>query len=232
MKFLSLPKPYLLNKLFYISFLLLLLTACKPTSNIITSKDEALKKGIYTQPVASVKAEERINRPKKVNSNNKLEVKQKKLLTVSKKINGINDTNDTDIVISNEEASYLVQQLINSASDNLGIRYRSGGTTKEGFDCSGLMFSTFKKFDIVLPRSSHEMAEIGIKIELGNAKKGDLIFFINRGQHRINHVGMVVEVNGDEVKFIHSSTQSGVVISSIKEPYYKRTFVQISRVVE
>jgi len=42
----------------------------------------------------------------------------------------------------------------------------------------------------------------------------------------------VVEVNGDEVKFIHSSTQSGVVISSIKEPYYQRTFVQINRVIE
>jgi cell wall-associated NlpC family hydrolase len=94
------------------------------------------------------------------------------------------------------------------------------------------MFSTFKKFDITLPRSSNEMAEIGTKIELGNAKKGDLIFFINRGQHHINHVGMVVEVNGDEIKFIHSSTQSGVVISSINEPYYKRTFAQINRIVQ
>jgi len=191
-----------------------------------------MKKGVYSEPVASVKQEEKINRPNKVNTNNMVSVRQKKQPIAQKNLPGINDSNDTDIIIEKEDASYLVEQLINSASDNLGTRYRSGGTSKAGFDCSGLMFSTFKKFDITLPRSSHEMAEIGTKIELGNAKKGDLIFFINRGQHRINHVGMVVEVNGDEVKFIHSSTQSGVVISSIKEPYYQRTFVQINRVIE
>ena len=83
-----------------------------------------------------------------------------------------------------------------------------------------------------MPRSSKEMAEVGSKIDLQNAKKGDLIFFINRGQKRINHVGIVVEVCGDEVKFIHSSTGSGVVISSLKESYYQRTFAQINRIIE
>jgi cell wall-associated NlpC family hydrolase len=144
----------------------------------------------------------------------------------------VNNQNDDDIVIENEEASYLVKQIINSASDNLGVGYRAGGTTKSGFDCSGLVYSTFKKFDITLPRSSHEMATVGTKVDLYNAKKGDLIFFINRGQRRINHVGMVVEVTADEVKFIHSSTQSGVIISSTKESYYNRTFVQINRILE
>ena len=43
---------------------------------------------------------------------------------------------------------------------------------------------------------------------------------------------MVVEIQGEEIKFIHSSTQSGVVISSTNEPYYKRTFAQINRVLE
>lgn len=144
----------------------------------------------------------------------------------------INDKNATDIIIDDNNDSYLAQQLINVASDNLGSTYRGGGTTKAGFDCSGLMYSTFKQFDITLPRSSHEMAEIGTKVDVSEAKKGDLIFFINRGQKRINHVGMVVEVNGDEIKFIHSSTQSGVIISSLKEAYYDRTFKQINRVVE
>ena len=130
------------------------------------------------------------------------------------------------------EYCYLALQLINVASDNLGTSYRSGGTTPAGFDCSGLMYSTFKKFDITLPRSSHEMAEVGTEINPEKAKKGDLIFFINRGQHRINHVGMIVEVNGDEIKFIHSSTTGGVMISSLKESYYERTFKQINRIIE
>ena len=144
----------------------------------------------------------------------------------------LNDKNATDIFIDNNTESYLVLQLINVASDKLGIGYRSGGTTPAGFDCSGLMYSTFKKFDITLPRSSHQMAEIGKEINPEDAKKGDLIFFINRGQHRINHVGMIVEVNGDEIKFIHSSTQGGVIISSLKESYYERTFKQINRIIE
>jgi cell wall-associated NlpC family hydrolase len=149
-----------------------------------------------------------------------------------KKNTVLNDKNATDIFIENNTESYLVLQLINVASDKLGTGYRSGGTTTAGFDCSGLMYSTFKKFDITLPRSSHEMAEIGTEINPENAKKGDLIFFINRGQHRINHVGMIVEVNGDEIKFIHSSTQGGVIISSLKESYYERTFKQINRIIE
>ncbi len=149
-----------------------------------------------------------------------------------KKNTVLNDKNATDIFIENNTESYLALQLINVASDKLGTGYRSGGTTPAGFDCSGLMYSTFKKFDITLPRSSDEMAEIGTEINPENAKKGDLIFFINRGQHRINHVGMIVEVNGDEIKFIHSSTQGGVIISSLKESYYERTFKKINRIIE
>jgi cell wall-associated NlpC family hydrolase len=161
----------------------------------------------------------------------------KKSITDPKKTNPrkktlLNDKNDDDIFIDNENEKYIVNQLINVASDNLGIHYRAGGITKNGFDCSGLMYSTFKMFDISLPRSSHEMAAIGSQIDVKEAKKGDLIFFINRGQKRINHVGMIVEINGDEIKFIHSSTQSGVVISSLKESYYDRTFKQINRVIQ
>ena len=126
----------------------------------------------------------------------------------------------------------LAEELIDTAAENLGVKYKYAGTTKAGFDCSGLMYSTFKKFDITLPRSSHEMAEVGTEINPEKAKKGDLIFFINRGQSRINHVGMIVEVNGDEIKFIHSSTNSGVIISSLKESYYERTFKQINRIIE
>ena len=152
--------------------------------------------------------------------------------TDPKKKTSLNNKNEDDIIIDDENDNYFVKQLINVASDNLGIVYRAGGTSKNGFDCSGLVFTTFKKFDITLPRSSNKMAEIGLKIDLTNAQKGDLIFFINRGQKRINHVGIVSEVCGDEIKFIHSSTQSGVVISSIKEPYYQRTFAQINRIIE
>ncbi|MEN9981971.1 MAG: hypothetical protein RL542_1758 [Bacteroidota bacterium] len=130
---------------------------------------------------------------------------------------------------TNEE---LADELIRMASDNLGSRYRAGGTSKNGFDCSGLMYSTFSSLDIKLPRSSIEMAAIGTKVDTKEAKKGDLIFFKTRGGNQINHVGMVVEVCDGEIRFIHSSTQSGVIISSTKEKYYEKNFTQINRVLQ
>lgn len=122
--------------------------------------------------------------------------------------------------------------LIAKASEHIGTRYRSGGTTSAGFDCSGLMFTTFKEIDMTLPRSSHEMARYGQKIDKSQAQKGDLIFFATFGRGRVSHVGMVTETDGDEIKFIHSSTSSGVIISSTKEDYYSRTFVQVNRVLQ
>jgi cell wall-associated NlpC family hydrolase len=123
------------------------------------------------------------------------------------------------------------QFLIEKASQHLGTRYRSGGTTSAGFDCSGLMSSTFKNLDITLPRSSYEMTSYGTKIDKAHAQKGDLIFFATFGGSRVSHVGMVTEVADDEIKFIHSSTSAGVIVSSTKERYYARTFVQVNRVI-
>ncbi len=125
----------------------------------------------------------------------------------------------------------LHDQIISTAMDNLGVRYRYGGTTKSGFDCSGLVYTAFKEYDISLPRSSSAMADFAAKIKSSEAQKGDLIFFITNGGRRINHVGIITEVNQDEIKFIHSSTQLGVIISSTSEAYYKKNFVKVARVL-
>lgn len=123
--------------------------------------------------------------------------------------------------------------LIAKASENLGARYRSGATGNGGFDCSGLMCATFKNIEMTLPRSSHEMAAgAGSRIDRSQAQKGDLIFFATMGKGRVSHVGMVTEVSENgEIKFIHSSTSAGVIISSVNEPYYARRFVQVNRVL-
>lgn len=134
--------------------------------------------------------------------------------------------------VYNGSHSDLIDQIIVSATENIGIRYRSGGTTKAGFDCSGLMFCTFGGFDIKLPRSSIEQSRIGTKVASAEAQKGDLIFFKTNGRRHINHVGMVVEAADGEIKFVHSSTHGGVIISSTKEAYYQRSFSQVNRILE
>jgi lipoprotein Spr len=206
--------------------LLIFVVSCKSTSGIITSKDEAQKMGLYKAPENKKVAVRATSVPGKVSAR----------ATESRKVQSkrrVIDRNEDDYIVSNDESSYMVKQLVNAASENLGVGYHGGGITPdEGFDCSGLMYSTFKKFDITLPRSSNDMAKIGRKLRDSDIKVGDLIFFRTNGKRVINHVGMVTEINPDEIKFIHSSTQKGVIISSTKEPYYERTFAQANRILE
>lgn len=145
----------------------------------------------------------------------------------------INNLPKEDVEIKDVPSVNVIKAdyLIRKASEHLGTRYRSGGTTSAGFDCSGLMFSTFQNVDMTLPRSSQEMANYGVRISRSQAQKGDLIFFATFGGRRVSHVGMVTEVVDGVIKFIHSSTGSGVIVSSLNEAYYARTFVQINRVL-
>ncbi|MHC5200834.1 C40 family peptidase [Myroides sp. LJL119] len=129
------------------------------------------------------------------------------------------------------EYSYVSSQVISSAFDFYGVRYRFGGTTSNGIDCSGLVINAFSDTAVDLPRSSWDMAKVGQKISKNQAQKGDLIFFKTRGS-RISHVGIITEVLDDEIKFIHSSTSRGVIVSSTKENYYRSRFVQINRVLD
>ncbi|WP_149274706.1 C40 family peptidase [Pareuzebyella sediminis] len=122
--------------------------------------------------------------------------------------------------------------VINTALKFSGVRYRYGGTTKKGMDCSGLLYVAFGENDIQLPRTSYHMAEEGKRVRINEVVKGDLLFFRTRkGSKRINHVGMVVDVDDDEIKFIHASTSRGVIVSSLREGYWSRAFVRATRVL-
>lgn len=125
----------------------------------------------------------------------------------------------------------MIASVIASASNNIGVKYRSGGTDSNGFDCSGLMFTSFKTIDVMLPRTSLEQATFGFQVDKNLAQKGDLIFFATNNSDRINHVGLITEVSENDIKFVHSSTSSGVIVSSLSEEYYDNRFVQINRVI-
>lgn len=136
-----------------------------------------------------------------------------------------------EIKLVSEKGLSNAEFVIATASNNIGTKYRSGGTDAAGFDCSGLMFSSFKAIDIILPRTSSEQSNFGVKVDKISAQKGDLIFFATNGSSHINHVGLITEVSENDIKFVHSSTSSGVIISSVTEEYYNKRFVQINRVI-
>ena len=99
-------------------------------------------------------------------------------------------------------------------------------------DCSGLLYVAFGEHDIQLPRASYQMAEEAQKINLKEVSKGDLLFFgTSRRKNNINHVGLVVQVEGDDIKFIHSTSSRGVIVSSLQEGYWNYAFIKAARIL-
>lgn len=104
-----------------------------------------------------------------------------------------------------------------------GTRYRMGGTSKQGIDCSAFMQTTFSSaYGIELPRSTAEQRHLGRQINKSELKKGDLVFF-----RKNNHVGIYIGNN----QFMHASSSQGVTISSLDEDYWARTYTQSRRIM-
>lgn len=120
--------------------------------------------------------------------------------------------------------------LYNEGAKWLGVPHRLGGLTKKGVDCSGFVTVMFREvYGKQLARSSADMLKHNCKkVSRANLKEGDLVFFrTGKGKKHVpNHVGIYLK-NG---KFIHTSTSSGVIVSSLSEPYYVRTWVAGGRV--
>jgi cell wall-associated NlpC family hydrolase len=121
--------------------------------------------------------------------------------------------------------------LIHYAYTFIGNRYKRGGISANGFDCSGYTMTVFKQFGIKLPHTSAGQGLIGVSISKQNIKKGDLILFkgSSRKSGRIGHVGIVISEKGEPVRFIHSSTSQGVRIDRLEYAYYKKRYIKSVR---
>ena len=87
---------------------------------------------------------------------------------------------------------YKSDNIIDYAKKFEGVRYKYGGTTKKGMDCSGLIYTAYKSEAISLPRTTKDLAITGNWIDLKDVKKGDLLFFATKKDSRkANHVGIV-----------------------------------------
>lgn len=118
-------------------------------------------------------------------------------------------------------------KVADTARAMIGIDYVYGGEgPASGFDCSGLVYYSYRQIGMTVPRRSEDQFKLAKKISLHELVEGDLIFF--QDQVKLSHVGIYV---GDGL-FIHApSSGKSVSISDLSAPYYQRHLVAAGRLL-
>lgn len=120
---------------------------------------------------------------------------------------------------NNEAANY---DLLVFTLDWRGTPYSYGGSSKKGTDCSGFTSKAYMQvYNKELPRISRDIYANSMPIKKNALYEGDLVFFATAGGSRITHVGIYLW----DGYFAHASSSQGVMVSSLKQKYYQRTFV-------
>ena len=110
------------------------------------------------------------------------------------------------------------QKIVDYARYYLEKPYRKCGRDEKGFDCSGFVSYVLKNFQIALPASSQDQANVGKSIGIEAARPGDLVFFGDK--NRIHHVGIITEHHKDVLMVIHSSSSNGVIEENVLKSDY------------
>lgn len=118
---------------------------------------------------------------------------------------------DPSLEVKDEITTRLKQQY----SKWRGTKYRNGGFTRRGIDCSGFVQLTYKElFGQNLPRTVQQQSAYGRSISRRNLQAGDLVFFKTGIFTR--HVGIYMGQNS----FMHVSESKGLMLSKLGEEYW------------
>ena len=121
-----------------------------------------------------------------------------------------------------------IKELKKSAYGFLGTRYRFGGSSRAGIDCSSFVQQVFRELEVALPRTAREQFEVGSAVAPGDLQRGDLIFFSTYASYA-SHVGIYLGNN----KMIHASSRDRrVVISPMNTAYYRSRYLGAKRITK
>jgi cell wall-associated NlpC family hydrolase len=115
--------------------------------------------------------------------------------------------------------------LANFALTLQGVRYRFGGATPDGFDCSGLVYYAHRHFGVAVPRTSRSQSEEAEEVKRRKLRPGDLVFF-RIDSSKVNHVGIYIGKD----RFVHApGAGKPVTVSSLEEAFYAENFSSAGR---
>jgi lipoprotein Spr len=120
--------------------------------------------------------------------------------------------------------------LLSFVEDWLGVKYKFGGVTKSGIDCSAFTKTLYRMvFKTEIPRTAEsqfkQVKSKGVVSKRDSLSTGDLVFFRTTSATTW-HVGVYL----DSGYFVHSSNRrQGVIISSLNEAKYQRQFLSAGK---
>jgi len=230
----------MLKKTSFFSLLIFLLTSCTSMKSAFTAKKESLpqpaspetKKDIRFLENMEVQVAAVSTYPEKKNQS------EKKKEPV--KINATSDFYPAKPEVPSSSLQLKYSVLLNTDASEIknirlfefidewyGTKYKLGGTSKQGIDCSAFSQFLFAAvYGLSIPRTAREQYKLTNRISRTELKEGDLIFFNTRGG--ISHVGVYLQNN----KFVHAAASGGVMISDLFDDYWVRRFMGVGRLKE
>lgn len=129
------------------------------------------------------------------------------------------------------------ERLMKTAESLLGVRYKIGGESKAGLDCSGFNKYVYGSEGIIIPHSAAEQSKLGNLVNLSKCQAGDLVFFGAQKikGYKIQHTGLVYANKDGKLEIIHCPSR-GVCIEGDGDvswdQYWKKRFLFIKRLNE
>ena len=123
-------------------------------------------------------------------------------------------------------SNYISRSIIQTSMNYIGVPYVFGGTTPNGFDCSGYVRYVFSNAGIYLPRMADEQYAVGSYVSMNELTAGDLVFF-STYEAGPSHVGIYLG-NGN---FINASSSRGVAIDSLNSSYWGSCYIGARRIM-
>lgn len=125
-----------------------------------------------------------------------------------------------------ESESRIAWRAADTAREMVGKPYRYGGVSpRRGFDCSGLVYFSFRHAGMDVPRNTRSQMRAARPVPYRDMRKGDLVFF-SEGGRRYSHVGIYLGRH----RFVHAPSRGERVrIDSLDNPYWRRHFIDARR---